>query len=141
MKKWWIVGGFIGAAAVTLLLGALAIGVWAQGAAPPGALSPDEARAVVEAAYPGATVTEVEKDDSGLAAYEVEIDTGLEVKVDMNTGDILGTEQGEANEAADSDDASEAPGAEDADEAGDTDDASGAKDADEPGDTDAGPGQ
>jgi len=123
VKKWWILGGFVGAAAVVLLLGALAIGVWAQGAAPQGALSPDEARAVVEAAYPGATVTEVEKDDGGLAAYEVELDTGLEVKVDMNTGAILGAEQGGANEAGDVEDASETSDAEDVDEPGDTDDA------------------
>jgi len=134
VKKWLIVGGFIGAAAVVLLLGALAIGVWAQGAvtpeSPPGALTPDEARAVVEAAYPGATVIEVEKDDGGLAAYEVELDTGLEVRVDINTGAILSTEQEEANEATEAEDADEPGDAEDADEPGD------AEDADEPGDTD-----
>lgn len=108
MKKWFFAGGLVGAAVIVLLMGALAIGVLAQGTAPPeasqGPLTLEEAKAVVEAAYPGATVIEVEKDDDGLAAYEVELDTGLEVKVDINTGAILSTGTERPESGADADD-------------------------------------
>lgn len=108
MKKWFFAGGLVGVAGIVLLMGALAIGVFAQGTAPPeplqAPLTLEEARAVVEAAYPGATVTEAEMDDDGQAAYEVELDTGLEVKVDINTGAILGTGTERPESGADAED-------------------------------------
>jgi uncharacterized membrane protein YkoI len=57
-------------------------------------LTPAQARAAAEAAFPGRTVREVELErENGRLFYEVELDNGLEVMVDPNTGAILGTEQ------------------------------------------------
>lgn len=108
MKKWFFAGGLAGVAVVFLLMGTIAAGVLAQGAtASEPAQAPltlEEAKAVVEATYPGATVTEIEKDDGGLTAYEVELDSGLEVKVDINTGAILGTGTERPESGADAED-------------------------------------
>lgn len=90
-------------------------------------ITADEARAAAEAANAGAKATKVELDnENGVLVYSVELDNGLDVKVDAGNGSIVHTEQaGSDNEVNDqdntqeehenqADDASEAPGVEDA---------------------------
>jgi len=63
----------------------------ADAAAPTGVLvSADQARAIAEAANPGAAARGVEFEREGGGEYwEVELDNGLEVMVDAATGEIL----------------------------------------------------
>lgn len=77
-----------------LLLGAIVLGRPVNAhpiSAQPSAITADQAKAIVESAYPGKAVTEVEPDDAGRNAYEVELDNGLEVIVDASTGAIVDT--------------------------------------------------
>jgi len=131
MRKWLISGGVVGALAVVLLVGSLVVGAFAQSPTPPAprqaTITPEEAEAAALAANPGATVIDVElENENGALVYEVELDNGLEVMVDASDGAILGTEQENADEAADDADdiqdevESEAEDADD--EAGDLDD-------------------
>ena len=56
-------------------------------------ISADEAQAVAEEANPGVNTLAVEFDrENGQEIWEVELDNGLDVKVDANTGKILYTE-------------------------------------------------
>lgn len=56
-------------------------------------ITPDEAKTAAEAAYSGAKAVAVElENENGKVAYEVELDNGLEVIVDANNGEILGTD-------------------------------------------------
>ncbi len=74
-------------------------------------ITPEEAKAAALAANPGTTVVEVELDnENGALVYSVELDNGLDVKVDAGSAAVLHTEQADADEAGD------------ADETGDTDD-------------------
>jgi uncharacterized membrane protein YkoI len=90
-------------------------------------ITPEQAKAAALEANPGATVVKVELGNENSAlVYEVELDNGLEVKVDAGNGAILSTEQEDADEAAgdlddvqeevesQADDALEMPHAEDA---------------------------
>lgn len=53
-------------------------------------ITADEAQAAVEAANPGAKTLAVELDnENGTVVYEVELDSGTDVKVDAATGAIL----------------------------------------------------
>ena len=53
-----------------------------------------EAQAIVEAANPGTSTLAVEFDrEGGKDIWEVELDNGLDVKVDASTGEILYTEE------------------------------------------------
>ena len=140
MKKWLIGGGVLGVLAALVLVGVLVTGALAQEPTPPGSnITPDAAKAAALAAYPGATVLEVELEkENGTLVYEVELDNGVEVMVDASDGTVVaGAEQEDADdvqhesesEAEDDDTA----GAENAGEAGDVDaedDAEGAAEAD-----------
>ncbi|MDI6770784.1 MAG: PepSY domain-containing protein [Anaerolineales bacterium] len=54
------------------------------------AITANEAKAIAEEAYPGAKAREVEFErEGGVDAWEVELDNGVEVQVDPNTGEIL----------------------------------------------------
>ena len=54
-------------------------------------ITPAEAAAAAEAAYPGAKALEVELEkENGLIAYEVELDNGLELLIDHSNGNVLG---------------------------------------------------
>jgi hypothetical protein len=56
-------------------------------------VSADEAQAIVEAANPGTATLNVEFDrENGTDIWEVELDNGLDVKVDAGSGAILLTE-------------------------------------------------
>lgn len=56
-------------------------------------ITPDEAKAAAEAAYPGTKALEVELEkERGMIAYEVELDNGLEVLIDPANGDLLGVD-------------------------------------------------
>jgi len=90
-------------------------------------ITPEQAKAAALEANPGATVVKVELDnENGALVYSVELSNGLDVKVDAGNGDILSTEQADADEAAgdqdnvqeefgsQADDALETPHAEDA---------------------------
>ena len=94
-------------------------------------ITADEAKTAAEAANPGAKAAKVELDnENGVLVYSVELDNGLDVKVDAGNSSVLHTEQaGEDNEAGEADndnvqeevesqgqpdDANEAPSAEDA---------------------------
>lgn len=93
-------------------------------------ITPEQAKDAALAANPGATAVKVELDnENGALVYSVELDNGLDVKVDAGGGAILHTEQADADEvgAADTDnvqeqfesqsqadDATEVPGVEDA---------------------------
>jgi uncharacterized membrane protein YkoI len=90
-------------------------------------ITPEQAKAAALEANPGATVVKVELGhENGALVYEVELDNGLEVKVDAGNGAILSTEQADADEAtgdlddvqeefeSQTDDALETPYAEDA---------------------------
>jgi len=66
---------------------------------PMAVISSDEAKATAEAANPGSTALQVELDnENGVLVYSVELDNGLEVKVDAGNGTILHTEQANAGE-------------------------------------------
>ena len=57
-------------------------------------ITAQQAQAIVEAANPGAATLNVEFDrESGKEIWEVELDNGLDVKVDATTGEILSTEK------------------------------------------------
>ena len=57
-------------------------------------ISSEEAQAIAESAYPGASTLNVEFDrEWGREIWEVELDNGLDVQVDANTGEILSTGQ------------------------------------------------
>ena len=137
MKKWLIGGGIVGALAVTLLVGSLVTGAFAQGPTPPApsqaTITPEEAKAAALAVIPGTTAIEVElENEHGMQVYEVELDNGLEVMVDANDGTVLGPEQEDADGSAD--DADDVQNeveseTEDTDEAGDVDDVDDADDA------------
>jgi hypothetical protein len=102
MKKWLIGAGIVGALAAVLLVGGLVKGALAQSSTPPApsqaTITPEEAKDAALAANPGTAVVQVDLDDEGGApVYEVELDSGLDVKVDANSGAILGTEQEDAD--------------------------------------------
>jgi uncharacterized membrane protein YkoI len=66
---------------------------------PMAVISSDDAKAVAEAANPGSTALQVGLDnENGVLVYSVELDNGLEVKVDAGNGTILHTEQADADE-------------------------------------------
>lgn len=102
MRKWLIGGGILAVLAVTLLVGSIAISVFAQTPTPPQAtITPEQAEAAVLATNPGTTAVEVDLDrEGGVQAYEVKLDNGLEVKVDASNGTILSTEQEDADKGA-----------------------------------------
>jgi uncharacterized membrane protein YkoI len=60
-------------------------------------ITADQAQVIAEAANPGAKTLAVELDqvneNGGAVIYEVELDNGLNVKVDAANGNILNTEQ------------------------------------------------
>lgn len=61
-------------------------------------ITADEAQAAAEAANPGAKTLAVEMDnENGTVIFEVELDTGTDVKVDAATGAILGSDLRDAN--------------------------------------------
>jgi hypothetical protein len=112
MKKSLIVGGFLGVLVLAALLGIVATGVFAQGAASPApsqtAITPEQAQEAVLAANPGTSVVGVDQDtENGSLVYEVKLDNGLEVQVDAGSGAILGTDQEEADSAGDVDNVQE----------------------------------
>ncbi len=102
MRKWLIGGGILAVLAVTLLVGSIAISVFAQTPTPPQAtITPEQAKAAVLATNPGTTAVEVDLDrEGGVQAYEVKLDNDLEVKVDASNGTILGTDQEDADKGA-----------------------------------------
>jgi uncharacterized membrane protein YkoI len=56
-------------------------------------ITADDARAIAQEAYPGATVLAVEFDRvGGVELFEAELDNGTDVRIDAHTGAILGTE-------------------------------------------------
>jgi uncharacterized membrane protein YkoI len=58
------------------------------------AITADEAKAIAEKANPGTAAREVEFErEGGVDAWEVELDNGVEVRIDPNTGDILNAGQ------------------------------------------------
>lgn len=60
---------------------------------PADAITPDAAKAIAQAAFPGKTVTKVETEqEHGVLVYEVKFSDGTEVKVDALTGAIVSTE-------------------------------------------------
>ena len=64
-------------------------------------ITPEQAKTAALDANPGATVVKVELDnENGALVYSVELSNGLDVKVDAGNGDILSTEQADADEAA-----------------------------------------
>ena len=68
----------------------------------------EQAKAAALEANPGATVVKMELgNENGALVYEVELDNGLDVKVDAGNGAILHTEQEDADEADDLDDVQE----------------------------------
>jgi uncharacterized membrane protein YkoI len=136
-KKWLIGGGVVGALVVVLLLGGLATGALSQASTlfSNPVITADEAKAAVLEAYPGTNAVEAELErEHGNLVYEVELDNGLEVLVDADTGAVLGLDQEEGDEAADdTDDVQDEfeNEVEDADKAGDVDDVDDAEDADD----------
>ena len=63
-------------------------------------ITPEDAKAKALLANPGAAAVQVELDnENGALVYSVELDNGLDVKVDAVTGTILYTEQADADEA------------------------------------------
>ena len=53
-------------------------------------ITAEQAQDVAQAAYPGTTVIEVELDnENGCLVYSVELDNGLELKIDAGNGEIL----------------------------------------------------
>ena len=72
-------------------------GLDGSAAAPAGvAITADKARAIAEAAYPGAKAREVEFErEGGVQSWEVELDNGLEVNVSPDTGEILSAGPGD----------------------------------------------
>lgn len=71
-----------------------------------------DAEAAALAANPGATVVKTELDnENGALVYSVELDNGLDVKVDAGNSAILHTEQA-GNDGAEMDEAGETEGAE-----------------------------
>jgi Peptidase propeptide and YPEB domain. len=91
-------------------------------------ISADQAKAAAVAANPGTTVVKVELDnENGVLVYSVELNNGLDVKVDAGNGAILHIEQAGADQEtsgdrdnvqeeheSQADDAMETPGVEDA---------------------------
>jgi hypothetical protein len=86
-------------------------------------ITADQAQAAAEAANAGAKVIEVKLDDeNGVLVYSVQLDNGLDVKVDAGNGSILHTEQADGdNEAGEVEDGSEADEAGEVEDANDTD--------------------
>lgn len=96
------------------------------------AITPADAEAAALAANPGATVAKTELDnENGVLVYSVELNSGLDVKVDAGNAAILHTEQADNDDAesgdadniqeevqqeqgSQADDAAEAPDVEDA---------------------------
>lgn len=110
--------------AIGLLLGAVLVGVLLNArsvSAQKGAISKEAAQAAAEAAYPGTKAVEVEMDDSGRNAYEVELDNGVEVIVDAVTGQIVDTGTEENDDVDDGNDANDANDVEDGDIEGNKD--------------------
>ncbi len=63
-------------------------------------ITPEQAKDAALAANPGTAVVKVELDnENGALVYSVELDNGLDVKVDAGDGAILHTEQADADEA------------------------------------------
>jgi len=64
-------------------------------------ISADQAQAIVEATNPGANTLAVELDrvneNGGAVIYEIELDNGLDVQVDAANGNILNSEQRDAD--------------------------------------------
>lgn len=95
-------------------------------------ITPEQAKDAALAANPGASVVKVELDnENGALVYSVELDSGLDVKVDAGNATVLHVEQADANEGAEvgadtdnvqeqfesqnqADDVTETPGIEDA---------------------------
>lgn len=117
-KGWMTTFLLIGLLAGGLLVGAILSGVPGRAAAAPATqveepdaadeadeaapantgITADEARAIVGAAYPDATILEVEFDRAGdVTLFEAELDNGMDVRVDATTGDILDTETRDAD--------------------------------------------
>jgi uncharacterized membrane protein YkoI len=62
-------------------------------------ISAEQARAAALAANPGATVVNVKLDDeNGTIIYSVELNTGADVKVDAQSGTIIGTDRSGSDE-------------------------------------------
>ena len=68
-----------------------------QEAAPSGtpAITAEQAQAAALAAHPGTVVKTELDDENGQLIYSVELDGGVDVKVDAMTGAVLGTESGQ----------------------------------------------
>jgi uncharacterized membrane protein YkoI len=70
----------------------------------PGAISvtDQQARDTVQAAYPDATIQEVDLDGEGAGdlVYDVGLDTGEEIMVSARTGQILGVETDDADKSS-----------------------------------------
>lgn len=61
-------------------------------------ITADEARSIAEEAYPDAAVLAVEFDrENGVDLFEAELDNGTDVRIDANSGAILGTDVRDAN--------------------------------------------
>lgn len=62
-------------------------------------LTADEAKVIAEQANPGAKATDIElgqaNENSGAVVYDVELDNGVNILVDANSGAILSSTQGE----------------------------------------------
>ena len=133
MRKWWI------AVILALLVAGSAIGVSvaiasagssqepaeeqeSQSLSSQAKITAEQAKEAALAASPGATITQVELDnENGKLVWGVEFTNGAETKVDAENGQVVGTEQPEANEADEAVD--ELDEANDQDEADDLDEA------------------
>jgi len=106
MKKWLIGGGILAVLVVTALVGGLTMSAFAQTSTPPQAIiTAEQAEVAALATNPGASAVKVELDgENGTQIYEVELDNGLEVKVNASDGTILGTEQEDAELGTDDQD-------------------------------------
>jgi len=81
-----------------------------------------DAEAAALAANPGATVVKSELDnENGVLVYSIELDNGLDVKVDAGDGAVLHTEQA-GNDDAEMDEAGETEGSESEEAGADEDD-------------------
>lgn len=64
-------------------------------------ITPEQAKTAALQAHPGTTALKVELDnENGALVYSVELDNGMDVKVDAGTGAILGADQEEADSEA-----------------------------------------
>jgi len=72
----------------------------------PGAINvtDQQARDIVQAAYPNATIQSVDLDGEGDIVYDVALDSGEEIMVSARSGAILGAETDDADEPGSDDD-------------------------------------